>query len=122
MEGLAHLAKLADKGLHCALAHPRCVPVEAWRKVVGQHGVWVHCVHAAGKLAGLVHDGIRGLHPDQVGVRRVLNRAADAALRAALVAVVSLTRPRSVPVPVRHRLEPELLLGDHDSTNPEKEG
>jgi hypothetical protein len=57
-------------------------------------------VHAIGEFLRLVEIGQLALHPDQIGIRRVRNRASDSGLTTPTNAVETLPRPRRVPVKV----------------------
>lgn len=57
-----------------------------------------HGVHAVCEFLRLREIRELALHPDHIRVRRVRYRAVDGALASALVPVVSLPRPRSLPV------------------------
>ncbi len=86
LEPVAHggelLAEFRDRGLVQVRA-----PVERWRAVVGEQLVRIDAPDALGELSG--HAEVRGggLHPEQVGVRRVGQASGDA-------------RPDAVPDPV----------------------
>jgi hypothetical protein len=59
-----------------------------------------HGVNTISEFLCLREVGQFRLHPYHIAVWRVSNRAVDSALAAALIPVVSLTRPRSLPVEV----------------------
>ena len=59
-----------------------------------------HSVHTLCKLLGLREIGQLTLHPDQITVRRVSNRAIHSTLTATLVPVKAFSRPRRIPIKV----------------------
>ena len=61
-----------------------------------------------------VRGSVLGLHPQRVGIQRILDRPHGRTLGAPLVPVVPLTRSRRIPVPMRHGLEPKLGLCNGD--------
>lgn len=75
----------------------------------------MHSVYTSSELLRLREDRLLGLHPEQVGVGGKGNSAMYGALGTTLVPVVTLTSTGSVPVPVRHGLQAEVLLCDGDS-------
>ena len=76
------------------VASSRCLlPVERRRAVVGQHLVGELALDALGELRGQLQVRGAGLHPDQVGVRRVGLGAGDARLEAVLHPVEAFFGP-----------------------------
>lgn len=67
-------------------------------------------MHTLGKLLGLLVVRQLALHPDSVGVRGICDGTVDGAVAAALEAVVSLARPRSLPV--KEDVLAQQTLGD----------
>jgi hypothetical protein len=81
------------------VARHRSLPVERRRQVVRELLLGVHGVDALSEGLGLLEVGQLRLHPDGVGVWGVGESAVDAALDAALHAVVAFAGSRVVPVP-----------------------
>ena len=111
----SELPEIPDVALHRVSSETCGVPVERWAQVVGEPLAWVDSVDTLSELLGLGIDRLLRLHPQQVSIRRECDRSVDRTEGSSLVAVVTLSGPGRVPVPVRWVCKTELGLGDNES-------
>ena len=106
------LREIPDIALHRVGSETSGIPVERWAQVVGEPVAWIGSMDTLSELSSLGINRLLRLHPEQVSVRRERDRPVDRTESSTLVAVVTLSGPRGVPIPVRWVRKTELGLGD----------